>query len=923
MLVGMKSAAFVRSLILSLFVFPVVFGQEADPDELPRITAVAPEKALETFRLRPGIALDLVASEPLVEDPVSIAFDEDGRLFAVEMRGYSERRDENRGQVRLLFDDDDNGVFDRSTVFAKDLRWPTGLVCSRGGVFIVAAPDLIWLKDNDGDGVADEREVIFTGFASGAKKLNVQGLPNSLKWGPDNRIWGSSGTLGGRIHRPGQPEKDGVNLSGSDFSFDPKTFDFRAENGRAQYGLSFDSHGRRYVSSNSIHIMAVMWERGWAAPNPWFSLPKPFVSIASDGGAAPVFRISPDEPWRIVRTRWRVSGVVKGAVEGGGRVSGYFTGASGITIYTGDALGPDYVDNAFIGDVGSNLVHRKLISNHEGKVSLRADRSPDEAEREFIASTDNWFRPTTYANAPDGCLYISDMYREIIEHPWSLPPGIKKHLDLNSGTDRGRIYRVRPVDFERRGTMTLSNATDEALIRLLEHPNGWHRTTAQRLLWERGGQIEGWGALTKSDPSLEKLKAPFQLASSSGDEKVAKLAATLTTSPDDEWLVAATLHAVTSPDEASSLFGKLTQNGLGDQTYLTALAEMIGKMNDTEAVAAVISVAARQGGSAMTAELLEALGRGLKHSGSSLEKADKRDQLKLVFATARESVSDDSSPMAKRLAAVRLLSFSSGKATEKALYSVLESPENSALHFPAIESLEKIGVNSLVDKLIKNWDQLDGSVQSRAVNLLIKSPRYVEDAITALEKERLPGLVLDLSQLQLLRQSKSKAIRERIEKLYPEAKPVPRAEVVARFQGAKSLQGDAKNGALIFQTACASCHRNGDIGHEVGPDVATFRTAGADSIIQNLFDPNKEIAPQYQAFLFSLKNGEQAMGIIDNESPKEVSVKMAFGVAKTFPRTEVTSMKSLGRSLMPEGLEATLTEQTLADLLAYIAGEAE
>ena len=169
-------------------------------------------------------------------------------------------------------------------------------------------------------------------------------------------------------------------------------------------------------------------------------MPSARRSIAADGGAAEVYRISPDEPWRIIRTRWRIGGVVKGVVEGGGRVSGYFTGASGTHIYRGDAYGEDFVNNAFAGDSGGQLVHRKRI--YPDGASLIGRRPEDEQNYEFAASTDTWVRVVNFANAPDGTLHICDMYREVIEHPWSIPEEIKRHLDLNSGNKDRKSTRL-------------------------------------------------------------------------------------------------------------------------------------------------------------------------------------------------------------------------------------------------------------------------------------------------------------------------------------------------------------------------------------------------------------------------------------------------------------------------------------------------
>ena len=900
-----------------LFLTIVVAGAEpvADSDELPRIPATPPEKALETFRNRPGIALDLVAHEPLVEDPASIAFDAAGRLFAVEMRGYSERRDDALGQIRLLHDDDDDGFFDRSTIYAKGLKWPTGLVCSHGGIYVIATPDLIWFRDSDGDGVADEKKIVFTGFGEGSRKLNVQGLPNSLKWGPDNRIWGSGGTVGGRIRKSDSPSDKPVSLAGTDFSFDPKTLDFRAENGRAQYGLSFDSSGRRFASSNSVHIMAVMWEKSWTRPNPHFSLPKPFVSIASDGGAAPVFRISPDEPWRIVRTRWRVAGVVKGIVEGGGRVSGYFTGASGITIYTGDALGQEYVGNAFIGDVGSNLVHRKIISRRDGGVGLRADRAKDERGLEFIASTDNWFRPTTYSNAPDGCLYISDMYREVIEHPWSLPDGIKTYLDLNSGNDRGRIYRVRPEIFHRRPTGNLREFSNDQLTRLLAHPNGWHRTTAQRLLWERGDERAGPGWAKERD-------SPFRLALSLAREntegKTEMLFELMEAHSDDTWMVSAIINALHGPAEAGELFSLLSVSGLEGKPYLFPLAECIGRMNHRDTTEVVLSTTAENTGHPATVMLLESLAIGLQSSGSSLKQADQSGRLEPVFKSAMKRATNETASTNSRISAIRLLAFSPDESADKVLESILSSPGNGNFYATALQALDKRGSKSLPETLIENWDLYPTAIQSSVLGTLVRKPSTSLLLLSAIRNRRVPKAALTPNLIALLRNYEDREIRTSMAQQFPVTKITTRSEVIATYRESTKLNGDPDRGLAIFRNACASCHRNGDEGHAVGPDLVSFKAAGAESIISNLFDPNKEVAPQFQTYLFTLKNGERILGIIGHETTTEVTVKMPFGLDKRFPRAQVATMKATGKSLMPEGLESALSLQNVADLLAFL-----
>jgi putative membrane-bound dehydrogenase-like protein len=456
--------------------------------ELPRFLPVEPAAALATWKVKPGFKLQLAAHEPQVRDPIAITFDENGRMFACEMIDYSERRDAtpHLGRISMLEDQDGDGVYETSTVFADDLPLPTGLIWANGGLFVAATPNIWRLEDRDGDGRAEVREVAFTGFGTGLKALNVQAMLNSFVWGQDNRVH-LQGGLGNRgvISSPKRPDLPGEELAARDFWFDPRTYAFGFEAGGAQYGMSLDNYGRKFACSNSDHLQFFLYDERYAARNPFFTTPPARQSIAADGGAAEVFRISPDEPWRIVRTRWRIGGVVKGLVEGGGRVSGYFTGATGTTVFRGDAYGEDFVNNTFSGDAGGQLVHRKKIS--PDGVSLIGRRPADEQGYEFAASTDTWVRVVNFANAPDGTLHICDMYREVIEHPWSVPQEIKQHLDLNSGHNRGRLYRLVPdnATWQRRARVALGSASTAELVATLAHPNGWHRDTAARLLYER------------------------------------------------------------------------------------------------------------------------------------------------------------------------------------------------------------------------------------------------------------------------------------------------------------------------------------------------------------------------------------------------------------------------------------------------------
>jgi putative membrane-bound dehydrogenase-like protein len=485
-------AVALAALFLSPFAVSAGDGDDL-AGELPRIKPLEPAAALESFEIHPGFKLVPIATEPLVTDPVAMAYDADGRAYVVEMRGYPYPENQPSGNVTLLTDKDGDGVFDSRSIFVGGLSWPTGVVPYYGGVFIAVAPDILFAMDLNGDGVADVKRKFFTGFGT----QNVQGLVNGLLWGTDGWIYGSSGSNGGEIRNLARPDAKPVTLRGRDFRFRPDGSEFQAISGGGQFGHCLDDWGHRFVCNNSNHIRQVVLPAEDVDRNPFYTPGAVLTDIAVEGGAGPVFRISPPEPWRVVRTRQRAADpdMVKRLAPTELFATGFFTSASGITIYRGSAYPPEYRGNAFVGDVGGNLVHRKTLA-HDGPI-FKATRA--DAGVEFLASRDNWFRPVNFANTPYGTLAVLDMYRETIEHPASIPEPIKRHLDLTSGKDRGRIYEIVPERFQRRARPRLSAAPTSELFRTLADPDAWWRETAQRILIERHE--------TRSLPMLVKLAA--------------------------------------------------------------------------------------------------------------------------------------------------------------------------------------------------------------------------------------------------------------------------------------------------------------------------------------------------------------------------------------------------------------------------------
>lgn len=960
--------------------------------DLPRVPPTEPAQALSTFTLREGFELQLVAAEPLVVDPVAADFDANGNLFVVEMRDYSERRPEQLGRIRRLVDTDGDGRFDKSTIFVDWLPWPTAVVCVNDGVLVGTTPEVLFFKDNDGDGLADSRQPMLTGFANDAaphyatNKLNVQALMNSFHWTLENRVEGAAGMVGGKVISFRKPGATHIEMRGRDFSFDPRTLDLRAESGGAQHGMSFDDAGRKFATSNSDHIQQVMYGNHYAGLNPHYALPGARLSIAVDGPAAEVYRRSPEEPWRVLRTKWRVSGEVSGPIEGGGRSSGYFTGATGVTIYRGNAWPEEYLGDAFIADCGSNLVHRKKL--RPDGVALLAERLADEQKVEFLASTDNWFRPVQFLNAPDGTLYVLDMYRETIEHPWSLPPNIKKHLDLNSGNDRGRIYRIVPKGFQQPAPTRLSKAPTTNLVALLEHPNGWHRDTASRLLYERQDksvvpQIEalfqnsqswrgrlhalsalsGLGALTESHvlaalkdsaPEVREagirwtetimqpgqfsealqnglhalendpaVRVRYQLALTVGylqhPRQTGILVDIIRLDPSDRWLRAAVLNSLT--DNVGGVFGSLVKNvdwnrkpGAGD--FLQDLAAYLGARQEAtdlaNALTAVKSLPQPQNFS-----VLQALGTGWQRGGGNAQ-VFQSGEAKPLLVEARSIATNRTARPNVRQAATSLLSLDTFAEILPTLKALLAPEAGDALQRTAIETLGRFNEPSVSTVLLAAWSSFTPSLRGAALEILMRRPERIATLLDALEQKRIPRTDLSAIQIAQLRQHTDPAIKARAAKWWGEAGTSSRAEVLQQFQPALQLTGDIAKGKQQFEQRCASCHRLAGLGIALGPDLASVRSSGRETLLGNILDPNREVAPQYSGYTAELKDGETYTGLILTESANSLTLRTIGGQDTVIARSQMESLKASGQSLMPEGLEAGMQPQDMADLLEFI-----
>jgi putative membrane-bound dehydrogenase-like protein len=455
---------------------------------------LAPKEEQRTFHLPAGFHMELVACEPNVIDPVAIAFDEDGRMYVAEMPGYPNgglgTGNIQSGKIKLLEDRDGDGFYEHCTTFADGLRFPTSIMPWKSGILVSIAPDIVFLEDTDGDGRADRKRTLYTGFGLD----NIQQLINSLQWGLDNWVYGCLGSNGGTIRSAEKPEMQPVTLRNRGVRFHPeKPGSLEPTSGGGQFGLAADSWQNWFTATNSQHLRHIVLADHYLRRNPNLAVPSVTLDIPDHGPACKVFRISPFESWRVERTRRRKESPNAQRFPSTELVpGGFITSACSPVVYTADLFPKAFHDNVFVCDPANNLVHRDILVPHGATfVAQRAD-----SDHEFLASTDNWFRPVNLAIGPDGAIYVVDFYREVIETPLSLPDDIKKGLNLES-RGRGRIWRIVPEQAKLCPKPSLRKVTSQELVQHLGHQNSWWRLMAQRLLVERQG--------TSVVPALEKL----------------------------------------------------------------------------------------------------------------------------------------------------------------------------------------------------------------------------------------------------------------------------------------------------------------------------------------------------------------------------------------------------------------------------------
>src|SRR5579872_2132114 len=445
------------SLILCILIFSFSCTRKTGPP-------YKPADALKTLKIAPGYRIETFTTEPNVVSPVSMDEDENGNIYVVEDRAYPLNVKGHVGRVKMLRDTNGDGYPDQATVFADGLVLPTSVMRWKKGILVVDAPDIWYFEDTDGDGKADIKKKILTGFPF----TNPQHTANGLVYGLDNWIYvahehpatavvfkkefGDQGSDVRFVDREGGPS---LHRPGHNIRFRPDTGELEALASSSQFGQSFDDYGRHFLVSNSNHVRMEAIAARYLDRNPDLPIGNAVEDISDHGPAAKVFPITEHPRFEML------SGV------------GEFTSACGICYYRG---------STFTSEPVHNIVHQDVLSDN-GSLYLAKRAQPSS---EFLASTDAWFRPVNMYIGPDGAMYVLDYYRMVIEHPEWMASDTYNSPDLYKGVEFGRIYRIVPDGLPAKlMPVHLGNSSDADLVKQLENPVIWWRRTAQRLLVDR------------------------------------------------------------------------------------------------------------------------------------------------------------------------------------------------------------------------------------------------------------------------------------------------------------------------------------------------------------------------------------------------------------------------------------------------------
>ncbi len=930
----------------------------------------SPQESLACIKTRPGFTVELMAAEPLVQSPIAFAWGPDGKFWVVEMGDYplgSDGKGKPGGRIKYLTRSREDGPYDKATVFLDGLSFPTGVTPYGKGVIVTCAPEIFYAEDTRGDGKADKKVVLFTGFIEG----NPQHRVNGLVYGFDDWWYGANGDSGGTV-RSLKTGKE-FDLRGRDFRLRPEDGAFETQTGSTQFGRSRDDVGNWFGNNNSKPLYHFVLDEHYLRRNPYLIPPDPRVQVSVTPGAAAVYPISKPLP------RFNDFEALN-----------HFTSACSAIVYRDDLFGPEFVNNTFVSEPVHNLVHREIMTAKGTTFTSR--RADDEQKSEFLASSDNWFRPTTIQTGPDGALWIADMYRYVIEHPQWIPKEWQEKLDLRAGHDKGRIYRVYPKDSKPRPIPILDKLTSAQLAERLESSNGWTRDTAQQLLIQRkdpeslqdlerilqksanplarlhalatareiapGDRAPILQGLKDTNASVRRWAIRWGEPLLSSDKEVLDKVLTLGDDPDPQVRLQ-TAYSLRQISSAGATLARLALEHRQDEYLLTAIASSLHEQNlqdfmrafplsDTKDVPGffLLTVYRMASDSGDPKDLLGSLclvaqdpskshavhfqlmgvvlDAVARKSGSILDDPKLALAIKDVAQRARQVVDNPDAAVQDKIGALAMLGRGLTKDPREleTVAGLLHPRTPESLQAAAIEAIVRSKGPEIGKLLLQSWKGYSPRQRAQVLDSLLSREELTMQLLDQMDKKSVLPLEIDAARRQRILNSRNATIKKRAAPLFAEANSPDRAKVLQEYQPVLSMKGDPERGARVFAKTCAMCHEYKGLGSPVGPELASVKDKTPEGLLIAILDPNRAVEPRYINYMALTKSGQTLTGLIKSETSTSVTLVGADGKKHELLRSNIDELTSTSKSLMPEGLEKDVSQEAMADLIAYIRAPA-
>ncbi|MDB4644573.1 HEAT repeat domain-containing protein [Rubripirellula sp.] len=932
-------------------------------------------QAIDTIQVRDGFEVQLVAAEPLVQDPVAIDWGPDGKLWVVEMADYPlglDGKGQPGGRVRFLEDTNSDGLYDKTTLFAEGLSFPTGVLVWGNGILVTAAPQIVYLEDTSGDGKADVQRPLYSGFLQGNQQLRV----NGLRWGLDNWVYCASGSHHGGYGKDSEIKslQTGAEycLGSRDFRLRPDKGLMDPQSGPSQYGRSRDDWGNWFGVQNSHPLWHYVLADQNIRRNSHYAPPDPKHQVVTPANP-PVY------PASNLQKRYHSFSQ-----------SGRFTSACSPMIYRDAYLFERGTEqHAFTCEPFHNLVQHNLIRD-EG-VSFAFRRDPEEAETDFFASEDRWCRPVMVRTGPEGALWVVDMYRYMIEHPQWLPENGQNELRpwFRAGQDRGRIYRIvrqnqtRDHDQTFGSGKTLAEQTATELAAVLEKPNGWQRDMAQRMLVRGDHQsavpvledllqtsrqplarlhalwtLEGLGRL--SVDSLEAVlsdqhpgvrrnavrvastikvdvdcltrltddpdpKVKMELMSCLGNYQTPVAASALgqlmAANANDHYMIAAAMSSL-NPGNVSDVLASLINTSAKPDLVRELIGQAVA-MGDAETIERVLEVvhASTEGkaGDRHFASLAMALdGLEVRKWPISRTSDDARRRIADSIQEARECATDESAEVERRGSAVHLLGREQdNQESDFDLLAELLGPRSPVfVQQQVVSRLAKINDPEVAEVLLDGWQSRSPEQRKQILNAIVSRAAWSASLLAhvqngSISSSELPAPV----QQRLLNANKNSGSWK---ELLSAKVSADRAAVLARYASAIKLEGEATRGKKLFRKLCINCHRINGEGYDVGPKLASITNKTKEAILASIIDPSGAVDANYFNYSVLTADGRTFSGKLETETATSITLLAAEGKRTTVLRDNIEMLKASRKSLMPDGLEQNLELQDVADLVQYV-----